>query len=111
MTRLNLTTNSVNWIHYTYTAKTAGIYTFEWSYSKDRRDCGGEDCVKIDNVVLTHAEVDTTTPAPTIKPTDTPTPTESPTAPPFPTGDADGGGNITISDALTILRMAMGIQN
>lgn len=78
-------TNQANWATYTYTAQTAGSYTFEWSYSKDGSVNNGSDCVKIDNVEFSGT-------IPTVE------------------GDVDGDGNVTVQDALLVLRAAMGVQ-
>ncbi|MCH5279527.1 MAG: Ig-like domain-containing protein, partial [Christensenellaceae bacterium] len=85
--RLSGTTLS-NWTSYTYTAQTAGSYTFTWSYSKDGSVNNGQDCVKIDNVEFSGTIVN----------------------PPAGAGDVDGDGTITIQDALLALRGAMGVQ-
>ena len=41
---------SISWHSYTYTAYTAGIYTFVWTYTKDTSNHVGQDCVMLDNI-------------------------------------------------------------
>ena len=79
-------TNNTNWQTYTYTAPSAGSYTFTWEFTKDVSVASGMDCCKIDNVAYSGD------------------PGEQPAA----DGDVDGDGNITITDALMALRIAMG---
>ena len=82
-------TNTSNWTTYTYTAASAGTYTFKWEFTKDVSVNGGDDCVKIDNVVYSGDP--------------------GPAAPSEPgDGDVDGNGIVAVSDALIAMRIAMG---
>ena len=82
-------TNNSNWTTYTYTAASAGTYTFKWEFTKDVSVNGGDDCVKIDNVVYSGDP--------------------GPAAPSEPgDGDVDGNGIVAVSDALIAMRIAMG---
>ena len=80
-----LSGESNGWKEYTYTAATAGTYSFEWSYVKDEYVGDGEDCVKIDNVRYSGAGV------------------------PAPDGDLDGSGTVNVSDGIMALRISMGL--
>lgn len=83
----HLSGESNGWKSYTYTAASDGTYSFEWSFVKDEYVGDGEDCVKIDNVLYSGASV----PAPA------------------PDGDLDGSGDVTVADAITALRISMGL--
>lgn len=72
------------WEAFTYTAETAGEYTFTWTFDKDPYSDGIYDCGFLKNVRLTAAAD-------------------------VPKGDADGDGTISASDALLVLRAAMNI--
>ena len=74
----------LNWDSYTYTAAQAGSYTFSWTYTKDGSVDRNDDCAYLDNVRLTSSS----TPA---------------------TGDIDGDGSVTITDAVLAMRYAMGL--
>ena len=114
-----LSGESNGWKEYTYTAATAGTYSFEWSYVKDDYVGDGEDCVKIDNVRYSGAGV----PAPDgdIDGSDTVNVSDgimalrismgliSPTEQQLAHGDLDSDGRISMGDAITILRIAMGL--
>lgn len=76
----------LDWQTYTYTAQTAGSYTFVWKYEKDYSVSSGSDCVWIDEVVYSGDN------GPDVLP-----------------GDADGNGIVDGTDALLVLRYAMGI--
>ena len=83
--------NQSNWQTYTYTAPSAGTYTFDWSFEKDFSVNAGDDCVKIDNVVYSGDP--------------------GPSGPSIPAdGDVDGNGIVAVSDALIAMRIAMGTQ-
>ncbi len=81
-------TNNNNWNTYTFTAPSAGAYTFVWEYSKDVSVNNGDDCVKIDNVQYSGD------------------PGQSAAA----DGDLDGDGIVAVGDALVAMRIAMGTQ-
>ncbi|MBR5948108.1 MAG: hypothetical protein IKZ82_05605 [Clostridia bacterium] len=81
-------TNQNSWQTYTYTASSAGHYTFEWTFEKDVSVNGGDDCVKIDNVVYSGDP--------------------GPSAPSQPgDGDLNGDGTVAMADALIAMRIAM----
>ncbi len=80
-------TNNSNWTTYTYTAPSAGSYTFTWEFTKDYSVNSGIDMVKIDNVAYSGDQGSTIE----------------------PDGDVDGDGTLSITDALLALRIAMGI--
>lgn len=79
-------TNNSTWQTYTYTAPSAGTYTFEWTFEKDISVNGGDDCVKIDNVAYSGDSGSN-------EPGD---------------GDVNGNGSVDVSDALLAMRIAMG---
>lgn len=81
-------TSNTNWQTYTYTAPSAGTYTFTWEFVKDVSVASGMDCCKIDNVAYSGDSGET---------------------PVEPNGDVDGDGTVTVTDALLALRIAMGI--
>ena len=72
----------LDWRDYTFTAESAGTYSFEWIYSKDYSADSGEDCAFVDDVRLT---VQTA----------------------YQQGDVDMDGSITVSDALTAMRCSL----
>ncbi len=74
-----------NWTEYIYTAPSDGSYTFNWTYSKDGSVNSNDDCAYLDDVCLTTS------------------------APQYTPGDVDGDGNVTVTDALIVMRIAMGI--
>ena len=81
-------TSNSNWNTQVYTAPSAGTYTFTWEFTKDVSVANGIDCCQIDNVAYSG------------DPGETPIEAD---------GDVDGDGEITMTDALTMLRIAMGI--
>ena len=76
-----------NWQSYTFTASSAGSYAFVWKYEKDYSVASGSDCAWLDEVVWSGD------------------PGAGATLP----GDADGDGEVTVADALLVMRYAMGI--
>jgi spore coat protein CotH len=76
----------LDWQSYTWTAETAGSYTFVWKYDKDYSVSSGSDCVWLDEVAYSGGS------GPELLP-----------------GDADGNGTADVTDALLVLRYAMGI--
>ena len=80
-----------DWTGYTYTAPSDGTYSFIWRYSKDYSYASGADCAWVDNIAYSDDEPD---------PTPIPTPLM---------GDANGDGIVDSTDALLVLRYAMGI--
>lgn len=83
-------TNQTAWNTYTYTAASAGSYTFVWTFIKDYSVNGGDDCVKIDNVVYSGDP--------------------GPSGPSVPAdGDIDCDGIVAVADALMAMRIAMGV--
>ena len=77
------------WEWYTWTATTAGTYTFTWNYHKDSSNDKGLDCAKLDFVQV-------------IPNGDEPT---------GMLGDVNGDGTINTEDALIALRYALGITS
>ena len=77
-------TSNTSWNTYTYTAATAGTYTFVWSYSKDGSANNGTDCVKVDNVDFSGSTGGIM-------------------------GDVNGSGNVDVQDAMLVLRYTLGI--
>ena len=75
------------WQNYTFTASSAGSYSFIWKYEKDYSVASGSDCAWLDEVVWSGD------------------PGAGETLP----GDVDGDGEVTVSDALLVMRYAMGI--
>ena len=73
-----------DWTTYTYTADSAGSYTFVWKYEKDYSYAAGSDCVWIDEVIWSGDTAG------------------------LP-GDVDGNGVVDSQDALLTLRFALGI--
>ena len=80
----DLISGSTNWETITYTAQNAGTYTFEWRYTKDSSVNSGDDCGYVDNVRYSGMAL-------------------------YEPGDLDFDGEITISDALDVLRIALGL--
>ena len=76
-----------DWATVVYTAPSTGSYTFEWRYVKDASVHALDDCGYVDNVVY------------------------SGDVPPSLLGDVDGDDNVTIADALSALRFAMGLTS
>lgn len=76
----------VDWTNFVYTAQSAGEYTFVWKYSKDYSVASGSDCAWLDEVIYSG---------------------DSGAAGLL--GDADGDGEVTVTDALLTMRFAMGI--
>ncbi|MBR0157213.1 MAG: CotH kinase family protein [Clostridia bacterium] len=76
----------LDWQSYTWTAETAGSYTFVWKYDKDYSVSSGSDSVWLDEVAYSGGS------GPELLP-----------------GDADGNGTADVTDALLVLRYAMGI--
>lgn len=72
----------IGWTDYTFTAESAGTYSFEWVYSKDYSMDSGDDCAFVDDVRLT-------------------------TQTTYQPGDVDMDGSITVSDALTAMRCSL----
>ena len=79
----------LDWTNYVFTAPSDGSYSFEWRYAKDYSMGSGSDCAWLDEVTLTTSGG----PEPGL------------------IGDADGDGEVPVTDALLILRMAMGIMD
>ena len=77
-------TGASDWATVTYTAPSNGTYTFEWRYTKDSSVNSNDDCIYVDNVTYSGMAL----------------------AEP---GDLDFDGEITIQDALTLLRIALQI--
>lgn len=73
-----------DWRSYTFTAASAGTYTFLWKYSKDYSVASGADCVWIDEVAWSGDPLS------------------------LP-GDVDGNGIVDAADALLLLRFSMGL--
>ena len=73
-----------DWITRTYTAASAGTYTFQWSFEKDPYEDGVTDAGYVDDVVYSGM-------------------------PTYVNGDADGDGVVSVNDALFTLRAAMGL--
>ena len=76
----------IDWESYTWTAASAGSYTFVWKYDKDYSVSSGSDCVWLDEVAYS-----------------------GDSGPELLPGDADGNGVVDVTDALMVLRYAMGI--
>ncbi|MBO4879768.1 MAG: CotH kinase family protein [Clostridia bacterium] len=76
----------LDWESYTWTAASAGSYTFVWKYDKDYSVSSGSDCVWLDEVAYS-----------------------GDSGPELLPGDADGNGVVDVTDALMVLRYAMGI--
>lgn len=75
-----------DWTRYTFTAGSAGSYTFVWKYEKDYSFASGSDCVWIDEVDWS-GDDDAGLP-----------------------GDADDNGFVEAADALIVLRYSMGMD-
>lgn len=75
-----------DWTRYTFTAGSAGSYTFVWKYEKDYSYASGSDCVWIDEVDWSGGG-DAGLP-----------------------GDADDNGFVEAADALIVLRYSMGMD-
>lgn len=80
----SLISGSTNWATITYTAPSAGTYTFQWRYTKDTSVHNGDDCGYVDNVVYNRA---------------------------YTPGDLDGDGTVSSADALLVLRYSMNLSN
>ncbi|MBQ2191046.1 MAG: hypothetical protein II409_01395 [Clostridia bacterium] len=83
----HLTGSNNGWQNYVYTAAADGEYTFVWNFNKDPYVEESIDGIRLDNVAFSGeggqpAEAD---------------------------GDLDGDGEVTISDALMAMRIAMGL--
>ena len=76
----------VDWTTHTYTAVSSGEHTFSWVYRKDYSVAGGADCVWLDNVSWSGQSL-------------------------LPAGDADANGEVTIDDALMVLRFVLGLTD
>ena len=74
-----------DWQSHTFTADQNGSYTFLWKYEKDYSYASGSDCVWLDEVAY------------------------SGDAGAGLLGDADGNGEVNVSDALLAMRYAMGL--
>ena len=83
-----LTGSDTGWLSYSFTAQSAGNYSFTWKYDKDIMIADGMDCAWLDEVKLT--------PAGEVPPEYTP-------------GDVDNSGTVDVADALLALRYAMGL--
>ena len=79
-------TGTTNWATVTYTAPSTATYTFEWRYTKDYSVNNGDDCIYVDNVRWSGDPL-------------------------APMGDMDGDGELSISDALDLLRIVLGVVN
>ena len=79
----------VGWTEYTFTANTTKTYQFKWSYEKDYSVSSNDDRAYVDDISYSGQDI----PQP---------------EPPVP-GDADMDGEVTMADALLILRCAMGL--
>lgn len=75
---------TTDWATRTFTASTAGTYTFEWRFNKDVSYATGDDCGYVDNIRY---------------------------IPNYILGDVNGDGIVNTEDALLVLRHAMGLQN
>ena len=73
---------NVDWRTVTYTAPSAGNYTFEWRFDKDYSVGDGDDCGYVDNVSFVTS---------------------------FVSGDVNNDGTIASEDALMILRHCLGL--
>ncbi len=82
----HLTGSNNNWANYVYTASADGTYTFEWSFVKDPYMEEDIDAVWLDNIAFSGEST-----------------------PVSPDGDVDGDGEVTVTDALIVMRAAMGI--
>ena len=82
-------TGNSNWTTVTYTASNTGTYTFEWRYTKDISVDANDDCIYLDNVSYSGYTPVVVEPTP---------------------GDMDGDGEVTIADALDMLRIALGLM-
>lgn len=76
---------TTNWAERTYTANSAGSYTFKWTYSKDYSVNSGDDCGYVDNVEIVRVGSGSDSPI----------------------GDVDGDLVVSSADALLILRYAL----
>ena len=74
-----------DWTAYTFTASSAGDYSFVWKYEKDYSYASGSDCVWVDEVAWSGDHIG------------------------LP-GDADDNGAVEATDALIVLRYAMGMD-
>ena len=71
---------------FSLTIEEGGNHILEWSYTKDSSQSFGDDMVRIYNVKVTHGSGGTP-------------------------GDANGDGTVDVTDALLVLRYAMGLVN
>ncbi len=75
----------IAWRSYTFTAPSTGSYTFEWEYEKDQSVANGADCAWLDNVRYSGNQSS------------------------FAAGDVDMDGRVSVTDALLVMRHAMGL--
>lgn len=73
-----------DWETFVYTSQSSGTYTFEWRFKKDGSVHALDDCGYVDNVIYSGASAVTP-------------------------GDVNADGMVDSSDALIILRSAMGL--
>ena len=73
-----------DWQSYTYTAPANGRHTFQWKYTKDYSVGSGSDCAWVDNIAWSGDQ-------------------------PVLMGDVDADGEVSVNDALLVLRFSMGI--
>ena len=74
-----------NWETYTFTATTTKTYVFRWSYEKDYSVNSNDDCAYVDDIAYSGNAI--------------------------PMGDADGDGEVSVADALLVLRYVLGIAS
>ena len=82
----SLISGTTSWATITFTAPSTGVYTFQWTYTKDYSVGSGNDCGYVDNVTYSGDHT-------------------------YDPGDLDGNGEIEIDDALQVLRIALGLIN
>lgn len=85
-TKVEEISGDTSWATYTYTAPTTGEYTFSWTYSKDSSVDRNDDSAWLDNVSIPGGET-----------------------PEYPIGDVDMDGRVSVTDAVMIMRHAMGL--
>ncbi len=85
-TKVEEISGDTSWATYTYTAAAAGEYTFSWTYSKDGSVDRNDDCAWLDNVTLPGSGT-----------------------PEYQLGDVDMDGRVSVTDAVMIMRHAMGL--
>lgn len=78
-------TGQGTWATVTYTASSAGTYTFSWVYTKDGSVSSNNDCIYVDNVDFSGESTVVIA------------------------GDLNNDGQIGVDDALTLLRVVMGL--